>query len=59
MHIAFDLAWWHVPLLVTVLLYLWSVLWPSDDWTGVARVFMVGSASLVSMIVWIVGGVLK
>lgn len=62
MNIAFHLAWWQVPLVITIVTMAWALFWPADDGGylgGIVRMFMLVPALLVSALAWAVGGILK
>lgn len=62
MDIAFHLAWWHIPAVLTVLGLGWAWFWPMEDdgmLGGIVRLMATGAAALVIAIAWAIAGALK
>lgn len=60
MTVAFTLAWWAVPTLITVLATLWAGFWPfEDDWYGFTRLMALPAALAMMTVAWVVAGFLK
>jgi hypothetical protein len=63
MTITIHFQWWMIPTLITVLSFSWALFWPFEDGagflSGLANLFAFVPASVLSMISWIIAGVLK
>lgn len=63
MSIAINLAWWHIPTIVTVATFLWAFFWPVKD-TGyfgdaMSRIFMFGAGMCWIALAWAIAGFFK
>lgn len=61
LHLNLNLPlWFWIPMAITVALFLWAVLADSDGGLyGVDVILRCGAASVISMVAWIVGAILK
>lgn len=61
MTFTYVLAWWHIPTLITLVMYGWAMFWPtSGDWlAGIDVLFRMIPASIITIISWIVAGIVK
>lgn len=63
MTIILTLAWWHIPLAITVISLLMALYWPIDGGggfaSGITSLFMFMAALVVSLAAWAVAGGLK
>ena len=62
MSISFSLAWYVIPAVITVLAIGWAFFWPADRdgmFGSLTTMFMLIPALVVSVISWVIAGVLK
>lgn len=62
MSITITIGWWAIPLAITTAALLWAFFWPAQDsgfFGGIARLFMLVPALIVSLLAWAIAGALK
>lgn len=62
MTIAFTLAWWVPPLIITFVSFAIALLWPtdkSDFMSGLINLYLCLPAAVVSIVAWAVAAILK
>jgi len=62
MTITFELGWWVIPTVITIVAVIWALFFVDDGggwFSGLANVFALIPALAVSAIAWIIAGFLK
>lgn len=65
MTFTYTLAWWHIPLLVTILGVIWTGYWLARDireggmFMGIGGMLASIPALIVALLAWMIGGLYK